>query len=130
MRSKGSWKIKKFIKCISIFFIGFLCGVILIIIIRNYQTPLVEVTIDNQSQLKLKKVIIRDDRLGNNYIVENLNQNNSEKIFLYANGEIGYDIIVQLENGDSLTTSAYAESGYKDLFVVKKDSIIYKPGIY
>ena len=117
----------KIFKSFILLLAGFIGGTILMIIYNSKNPSLVEVTIENKSQFEIEKAIIQDDEVNNNYIIENLTKNSSKKIFLYARGEIGYKLTVVLNNGDSLLTGGYAETGYKDLYVVKNDSIIYKP---
>ena len=97
-------------------------------LIYNSNNPsLVEVTIENKSQYEIEKAIVQDDEVNNSYVIENLTQNSSKKLFLYARGEIGYKLTVVLNNGDTLIDGGYAETGYKDTYIVKNDSIIYKP---
>jgi len=72
------------------------------------------------------RITIHDDKLKNIYLIENLKPENFKKIFLYAGGEIGYEIVAEVNNGKLLKMEAYAESGYSDLFLVENDSIIYK----
>lgn len=62
----------KIFKSIIIWSFGFICGVVLIVILRNIKTPLVEVTIKNESSFLLTKVIIHDDKLGKNIIFKNI----------------------------------------------------------
>lgn len=113
-------------KLIMLWLFGLVCGIIVMIIIRNSHSPFVEVTIENKSSLAVRRVTIRDDKLKNIYLIENIKPENFKKIFLYAGGEIGYQISAEVDNGKLLKMEVYAESGYSDLFLVENDSIIYK----
>lgn len=116
----------KILRSFLLWSFGLICGAVLLIIYRFYHSPLAEVTIKNESSFILTKVIIHDEKLANNYLIENLRQKDSSILQLYASGEIGFKIISVFENGDTVLTSGYAESGYRDLYIIKNDSIIYK----
>jgi len=113
-------------KLILFWILGFACGIAAMILTRNSHPPLVEVTIKNESSFIVDRITIHDDKLKNIYLIENLKPENFKKIFLYAGGEIGYEIVAEVNNGKLLKMEAYAESGYSDLFLVENDSIIYK----
>ena len=115
------------LKIVIIWILGFIFGFAFLLVLKNSSDPIVEVTIKNEASFLVNKFIIRDDKLGNSYLIENLEPNDSGKIKLFVKGEIGYKIISVFENGDSLFSSVYSERNNKDLIIVKNDSIIYKP---
>lgn len=116
----------KIIKLLLFWVLGFACGLAAMILIRNSHTPLVEITIKNESSFIVNRITIRDDKLKNIYLIENFKPENFKKIFLYADGEIGYEVVAEVNNGKLLKMEVYAESGYSDLLLVENDSIIYK----
>ena len=121
----------KILKFIILWFLGLLCGIILMILYRNSNPPLAKVTIKNESSSILSKVVITEDRHNTNYLIENIEPNSSKKAFLYIAGEGGYNLVVRFDDTKELIDgSYYTESGYSDLFIVTNDSIIYKPGPY
>ena len=94
--------------------------------LRNTNPSLAEITFSNESSLVLAKIIVHDDKLGNNYLIENLKPNDSALMKIYVKGEIGFNIISVFENGDTLSSGGYAESGYKHTYILKNDSIYFK----
>ena len=116
----------KILKKLIFLIVGFVVGFFFMLYLRNSNPSLVEITFSNESSLVLSKIVVHDYKLGNNYLIENLKPNDSALINIYVNGEIGFNIISVFENGDTLFSGGYAESGYKDIYAVKNDSIIYK----
>ena len=116
----------KILKKLIFLIIGFVIGFLFMLYLRNTNPSLAQITIANESSLILSKVIVHDDNLENNYLIENLKPNDSALIKLYVNGENGFKIISVFENGDTIYSGGYAESGYKDNYIIKNDSIFYK----
>jgi len=116
----------KIIKSILFWTLGFVCGIIAMMLIRNSYPSLVEVTIKNESSFIVNRITVHDGKFKNIYLIENLKPENYKKIFLYAGGEIGYQIIAEVDNGKLLKMGGYSCSGDKDLFIVVNDSIINK----
>lgn len=117
----------KFLKSILIWVFGFICGSLLIFFIIDSKNSFAEISFKNNSNFLIKSISIQEDKYNNTYFIEHLKPNQQKKIFLFTNGEIGYQIVVELENGDTLSTGGYAETGYKDLYIIKNDSLIYNP---
>jgi hypothetical protein len=105
--------------------LGFFLGIIFLLLWRSNHPPLVEVSIENKSDVRLKNILINDDELQNNYFVENLNPGDSRTITMYCSGEIGYTIKAEFDNGDELSANIYSETGYRDYFEIMEDTIIH-----
>ena len=117
----------KIFKSILIWVFGFICGVIVIYIFSDSKSSTAVIAFKNNSDFIINRIIVSEDKYANNYFIENLKQNDHQKVYLFTRGEIGYKIDVELENGKKFSTGGYAETGYRDLYIIKNDSIIFKP---
>ena len=114
---------KNIIKIISILFIGFLFGVISILLIHN-KAPFAYITLNNNSAKDIKFVKIINESKENIQLVEDIKVNNSKKLKFYVAGESGYSIEVMFKDGSTIyREEQYIETGYRITEKIKSDKI-------
>ena len=114
----------KFVKNISLFGLGILVGVLLILFFNR--NPFAKIKFINKSDYNIEKIILSDDHLDSKYLIENLRVKDSSIISIFTGGESGGSILVLFDNGDSLKSGYYIESKNEDTYTIINDSILYK----
>ena len=114
---------KNIIKIISILFIGFLFGVISMLLIHN-QAPFAYIALNNNSDKDIKFVKIINESKENIHLIEDIQVNKSKKIKLYVAGEAAYSMEVIFKDGSTISHEArYVETGYRITEKIKSDKI-------